>query len=223
RRHPTHRSRSGRGRIGFWRLRNRPMHDLSTDQRTSARPHARVTDTDGLATDVGPRLTHQHPKGNPMTTSQPVHKPVSALTEPEIKSISVPGWRLTFTAGFVPLIAGLLVVLVTWVGIVRAGSAWWVGTGSLDFSYASLFRAGSDAPVWVELTGSVGGVNIVAAAVAVSVVSMFGLRSGQRWAWWFLAFCLTWVGLHDAIAATRFSIHTGQPLMLLPYTYCILM
>jgi hypothetical protein len=158
-----------------------------------------------------------------MTTSQPVHNPVRALTAPDIKSTSVSGWRLTFLAGFVPFFAGLLTFLATWVGIVRAGSAWWVGTGSLDFSYASLSRAGSDAQAWVELTGSVGGVNIAAAAVAVSVVSMFGLRSGQRWAWWFLAFCLIWVGLHDAIAATRFSIHTGQPLMLLPYTYCILM
>jgi hypothetical protein len=93
----------------------------------------------------------------------------------------------------------------------------------LEFSYASLSKAGADASAWVEMIGSVGGVNIVAAAVAVSVVSVFGLRTGQRWAWWFLAFCLIWVGLHDAIIATRFSIHTGQPLMLLPYTYCTLM
>jgi len=158
-----------------------------------------------------------------MTTSRPVDERVGQLTAPDITSIPVPGWRLTFIAGFVPLVAGLLVLLVTWVGIVRAGSAWWVGIGSLDFSYASLSKAGADASAWVEMIGSVGGVNIVAAAVAVSVVSVFGLRTGQRWAWWFLAFCLIWVGLHDAITATRFSVHTGQPLMLLPYTYCILM
>jgi hypothetical protein len=134
-----------------------------------------------------------------------------------------PGWRLTFIAGFVPLVGGLLALLATWVGVVRAGSTWWVGTGTLDFSYADLSKAGSDAAAWVDLTGSVGGVNIVAAAVAVSVVSAFGLRTGQRWAWWFLAFGLIWVGLHDAVMATRFFAHTGQPLMLLPYTYCILM
>ena len=86
--------------------------------------------------------------------------------------------------------------------MVRAKSAWWVGTGSLDFSYTSLSKAGADASAWVELTGSVGGVNIAAAAAAVSVVSVFGLRTGQRrWAWWFLAFCLIWVGLHDAATA----------------------
>ena len=144
-----------------------------------------------------------------MTTSRPVDERVGQLTAPDITSIPVPGWRLTFIGGFVPLVAGLLVLLVTWVGIVRAGSAWWVGIGSLDFSYASLSKAGADASAWVELIGSVGGVNIVAAAVAVSVVSVFGLRTGQRWAWWFLAFCLTWVGLHDAITAR--SVHRREP------------
>jgi hypothetical protein len=49
------------------------------------------------------------------------------------------------------------------------------------------------------------------------------LRGGQRWAWWFLAFCLVWVGLHDATMATRFFRATGQPVFVLPYTYCVLM
>ena len=119
--------------------------------------------------------------------------------------------------------AGLLALLVTWVGVVRAAPTWWVGIGSLDFSYADLPKAGADASAWLNMIGSVGGVNIVAAAVAVSVVSLFGLRTGRRWAWWFLLFCLVWVGLHDAIMATLFSAHTGQPLLLLPYTYCTLM
>ncbi|HYJ54511.1 MAG TPA: hypothetical protein VEX40_03110 [Mycobacterium sp.] len=150
---------------------------------------------------------------------QPVYPP----TGPDIGSSSVPGWRLTFIAGFVPLAAGLLALLVTWVGVVRAAPTWWVGIGSLDFSYADLPKAGADASAWLDMIGSVGGVNIVAAAVAVSVVSLFGLRTGRRWAWWFLLFCLVWVGLHDAIMATLFSAHTGQPLLLLPYTYCTLM
>ena len=158
-----------------------------------------------------------------MTTSRSVHEPVHPRTGPDIRSGSVPGWRLTFIAGFVPLVAGLLALLVTWVGVVRAAPTWWVGIGSLDFSYADLPKAGADASAWVDMIGSVGGVNIVAAAVAVSVVSVVGLRTGQRWAWWFLLFCLVWVGLHDAIMATLFSAHTGQPLMLLPYTYCTLM
>ena len=86
-----------------------------------------------------------------------------------------------------------------------------------------LSRAGREAPAWVQLSGSVGGVNIVAGAVAVIVVARFGLRGGQRWAWWFLAFCLVWVGLHDATMATRFFYATGQPVLVLPYTYCVLM
>jgi hypothetical protein len=91
------------------------------------------------------------------------------------------GWRLSFLAGFVPLMAGLTTLLSTWIGVAAANSAWWTGLGTLDFSYSTLARAGNDAPAWVQLTGSIGGVNIVAGGVAVIVVSRFGLRGGQRW------------------------------------------
>ena len=133
------------------------------------------------------------------------------------------GWWLNFIAGFVPLAAGLVVLVTNWLGVARADSAWWTGLGTLDFSYSSLRAAGSDAPRWVELLGSVGGVNVVAAAIAVSVVARFGLRDRRRWAWWFLAFCFLWIGVHDAVMTTRFFVATDQPFMLLPYTYCALM
>ncbi|HZA11331.1 hypothetical protein [Mycobacterium sp.] len=136
---------------------------------------------------------------------------------------AAPGWVLNFIAGFVPLVAGLTTLLSTWSGVARANSAWWTGLGTLDFSYSSLSQAGRDAPAWVQLTGSVGAVNIVAGGVAVIVVARFGLRGGQRWAWWFLAFCFVWVGLHDATMATRFFTVTGQPFMLLPCAYWVLM
>jgi len=161
------------------------------------------------------------------STSQPAVTGATAdrLTRatPDRPTTPVPGWRLNFVAGFVPLAAGLTTLLTTWIGVARASSAWWTGVGTLDFSYSSLSRAGLDAPAWVQLSGSVGGVNIVAGAVAVIVVARFGLRGGQRWAWWFLAFCFAWVGLHDATMATRFFTATGQPVLVLPYTYCVLM
>jgi hypothetical protein len=151
------------------------------------------------------------------TTDRPVGPASANPTAPPA------GWRLSFLAGFVPLTAGLTTLLSTWIGVAGANSAWWTGLGTLDFSYSTLARAGNDAPAWVQLTGSVGGVNIVAGGVAVIVVSRFGLRGGQRWAWWFLAFCFVWVGLHDATMATRFFAATGQPFMVLPYAYCVLM
>ena len=157
----------------------------------------------------------------PTPVGAPTDRPTRATTHHGSPSVS--GWRLIFVAGFVPLVAGLITLLTTWLGVARSDSRWWTGVGSLDFSYSTLSRAGSDAPAWVQLTGSVGGVNIAAGAVAVIVVARFGLRNGQRWAWWFLAFCFVWVGLHDATMATRFFQTTGQPFMLLPYTYCALM
>jgi hypothetical protein len=168
----------------------------------------------------------QTDKGDRMTSSRPAFAAGPADGTGVVTSTAaagIPGWKLMFAAGFVPLTAGLITLLTTWLGAARPNSLWWTGVGSLDFSYSGLARAGSDAPAWVQLTGSVGGVNIVAGAVAVIVVARFGLRSRQRWAWWFLAFCSLWVGLHDATLATRFFQATGQPFMLLPYSYCVLM
>lgn len=139
------------------------------------------------------------------------------------KATHIPGWKLNFAAGFVPLIAGVMTLVTSWLAVARPDAFWWTGAGSLDFTYSSLRQAGAHTQPFVELTGSVGGVNVVAAAVAVSAVAWFGLRTGHRWAWWFLAFSLAWVGVHDAVMATRFFEATGQPVMLLPYTYCALM
>ncbi len=138
-------------------------------------------------------------------------------------STAIPGWRFAFIAGFVPLLAGLLTLMATWVGIARPDNLWWIGSGTLRFTYSGLSSAGREAASWVEVIGSVGGVNIAAAAVAVIVVARFGLRLGQPWAWWFLLFTLLWVGVHDATVATLFFQQTGAPLMLMLYTFCILL
>jgi hypothetical protein len=108
-------------------------------------------------------------------------------------------------------------------GVVHGGDPLWTGLGRLDFLVAGLGAAGSDAVPWVELIGSVGGVNVIGAAIAVIVVGRFGLRDGRRWAWWFLGFCFVWIGIHDAVMTMRFFLVTDQPFMLLPYSYCVLM
>ena len=110
------------------------------------------------------------------------------------------GWWLNFAAGFAPLVAGANLLATTW-----------------------LHAGGAGTTAYAELLGSVGGVNIIGAALAVMMVARFGLRDGQRWAWWFLAFCLLWIGVHDAVMTTRFFLATSQPFMVLPITYCALM
>lgn len=137
--------------------------------------------------------------------------------------VPVRGWWLTCVAGLVPLSAGIVTLIGLWNAVAHADSPVNTGLGHLGFSYADLASVGEGASAWLELNGSVGGVNVAAAAVALIVVSRFGLREGRRWAWWFLAFCLIWVGLHDAVMATRFFLVTGQPVMVLPYSYVSLM
>lgn len=117
----------------------------------------------------------------------------ASVFDVELKALSVPGWRLTSITGFVPLLARLLMFVATRVGV-ACDALWWIGTGSLDFRFGGLSSAGPDAGSWMKGIGSVGGVNVAAAAVAVSAVARFGLRTGHRWAWWFLLFSLLWVG-----------------------------
>ena len=120
------------------------------------------------------------------------------------------GWKWNFAAGFVPLLAGLLVLLTSWWSMSHSDTPWFLGISSLNFSFDQLRATSSAAGPFVEVLGSVGGVNIVAGAVAVIVVSRFAVRRGQAWAWWFLFFCFIWVGLHDAWSATKFFLHTGN-------------
>lgn len=157
------------------------------------------------------------------SNTSPVEEAPGVRTASRSEVAPIRGWWLTFIAGFVPLSAGIVTLVGLWSAVAQADSRLNTGLGTLGFSYADLASVGEGASAWVELDGSVGGVNVAAAAVAVMVVSRFGLREGRRWAWWFLAFCLIWVGLHDAFMATRFFLATGQPVMVLPYTYVSLM
>jgi hypothetical protein len=94
-------------------------------------------------------------------------------------SVPIPGWRLCHAAGFVPLLAGIIVILTNWLNVARADSPWWTGVGTLGFTYHGLAAAGAGAAPYVALTGSVGGVNVVGAAIAVIVVARYGLKSGS--------------------------------------------
>ena len=52
----------------------------------------------------------------------------------------VAGWWLNFVAGFVPVVAGLVVLAVDWLGVLRADSPFWTGLGNLGFRRVSTRR-----------------------------------------------------------------------------------
>jgi hypothetical protein len=146
---------------------------------------------------------------------------MAALT---VKAVDdVPGWRLSFAAGFVPLSAGLTFLITGLFNISSAGSLWWTGLGSLRFSFKDLAASGPDADAFIVLLGTVGPVNIIGAAVLAIAVARYGLRVGRKWAWFVLAFDLVWIGLHDTFAAFRFYLATGQLAFLFPFTFVTLM
>lgn len=138
-------------------------------------------------------------------------------------SREINGWRWTMFAGFIPVTAGLFTLLTTFISTVNVDSEWTLIVRNLNFSYGDLAALDLQAGAFVTLLAYVGGINIVSAAVAVILISIFGLRYGQKWAWWYLAFSLVWVGFHDVYGATKFFFATGAPMFIMPIGFCILM
>jgi hypothetical protein len=163
-----------------------------------------------------------------MRTQSTVHA-VSSSRAPQHVPPEPPGhvasnaWKFAAAAAVAPLLAGLTVILTTWVNAARPSKPWWTGVGTLGFSFHGIGAAGTGSAAFLQTLGSVGGVNIVGGAVAVVVVSRFGLREGRAWAWWTLAFFFGWVGLHDLFMAVRFLLATGQPLAVFPAFYCAML
>lgn len=42
--------------------------------------------------------------------------------------------------------------------------------------------------------------NVINSGLMILIISVFGLRRREKWAWWTLLFIFLWVGLNDAIA-----------------------
>jgi len=54
----------------------------------------------------------------------------------------VAGWWLNFVAGFVPVVTGLVVLAVDWLGVLRADSPFWTALGNLGFRIRVSTRRG---------------------------------------------------------------------------------
>lgn len=145
------------------------------------------------------------------------------MSESSQSSAEVAGWKFTFAAGVAPLLAGILLFITGTLAVARESIRWPLGIASLDFSFADLAAVSDNAEPFVELISGVISVNVTVGALAVMFVSYYGLRLGQKLARWFLLMCFIVVGLNDAYVATQFTLATRIPMLIMPYTYCILM
>jgi|GEM_PF-4267535 len=127
------------------------------------------------------------------------------------------------SAGFVPLTAGVFTLLTGKISILNAYSDWSFWIYSLSFGFGDIQAVDPQAGAFVALLTDVAGVNIVSAALAVVLISRFALPRGHKWAWWYLLFAFVWVGISDAYGATQFYLETGAPMLIMPWTFCVLM
>ncbi len=138
-------------------------------------------------------------------------------------SNEITGWKWTMAAGFIPLTAGLFMLLTSKISFANHDSVWTFLIHNLNFSFGDLAAVDPQAGPLVVLLADLASINIVSAALAVILVSFFALRYGYKWAWWYLLFSFVWVGLNDAYGVTRFFLETGAPMLIMPWGFCILM
>jgi hypothetical protein len=156
-----------------------------------------------------------------MPTTQPTSEPeLRPTTErPPLRL----GERLILLAGLVPFFAGVSGYVLGHASLARSEGEWMSAVGPLGFTFAEIERASAALSAYFQLASSVGSVNVTAAAGYVWIVCWFGLRKGEKWAWYALLFSLIWVGGNDAAAAIRYTLETGIPFMLAPISFCVLM
>lgn len=135
----------------------------------------------------------------------------------------IPGWKWTLLAGFIPLSAGLFMLLTSHLSYANDGAGWTFIIHHLNVSFGALSAVDPHAGPLVVLLSDLGSINIVSAALAVILISAYALRYGQKWAWWYLLFALVWVGFNDAYGVTLFFLKTGAPMFVMPWMFCILM
>ncbi|MDK1286176.1 hypothetical protein [Pseudoalteromonas umbrosa] len=133
------------------------------------------------------------------------------------------GWKWTMYAGLMPLMAGLFMLLTSSLSISNDMSLWTFVIHKLDFSFSQLAAVDPQAGPFVTFLAMLAGVNIVSAAVPIILISIFALKKGQKWAWYYLLFMLVWEGFNDVYSVTQFYFDTGAPMFVMPWLFCILM
>ena len=141
----------------------------------------------------------------------------------ETKSNEITGWKWTMAAGFIPLGAGLFMLLTSNLSMANAESNWSFLIHSLNFSFADFSAVDPQAGPFVAFLAALTHVNIISAAVPVILISKFALRYGHKWAWYYMLFMLIWEGFNDVYGVTVFYQETGAPMFVMPWVFCILM
>ncbi|MBQ4836688.1 hypothetical protein [Pseudoalteromonas luteoviolacea] len=135
----------------------------------------------------------------------------------------VTGWKWTMYAGLIPLMAGFFMLLTSNISMSNDMSLWTFVIHNLDFSFSQLAAVDPQAGPFVAFLAMLASVNIVSAAVPIILISIFALRKGQKWAWYYLLFMLVWEGFNDVYSVTLFYFETGAPMFIMPWLFCILM
>jgi hypothetical protein len=113
------------------------------------------------------------------------------------------GWKVCFIAGLFPLLVGLAGYLTAFVmsTLIWPEQPVRVLWKTCSFSQSSLAGFDQEAAAFLGVATLCFWQLLVVFGAMVSSLAYFGIRTGQRWTWYFLFIALLWGAGNDTIAA----------------------
>lgn len=123
---------------------------------------------------------------------------------PEIPARLEWGWRLTFLTGLLPFLVALAMYVLFFLSLNNPSEPWRAsGFATVQFSLDDIRACNEGIADLFVLSQNIQFANVMNTGFLILVISFFGLRRGERWAWWTLLIVLLWVGLNDSMALVR--------------------
>jgi hypothetical protein len=120
------------------------------------------------------------------------------------------GSLLTLLTGLFAVAVGVYFFVNFYIGLANPSEPWRSGQFTpVSYSLDDIEACDTTVATDFVLAQHIEFTNFMNTGVVVVLITIFGLRRGQKWAWYTLLAIILWVGLNDAIAVLR----AGQPLI----------
>jgi hypothetical protein len=131
------------------------------------------------------------------------------------------GRRLIILAGLMPFGNGLALLVLSYQSSTAGFQEPWISVMG-QHGFRAVDIATWNREVWAvwKLSLHMCGANVAMSGASILTVAFFGLRDGQRWAWYLLLALFLWHGGNDIAALVAYRLETGNgiPIAILPTT-----
>ena len=118
------------------------------------------------------------------------------------------GWKFCFVAGLMPFTIGLYGYITAFVmsTLLKPGAPFKVLWKTTSFSLDALAGFNLEAGVFFGILNLTFWQLLIMFGATLCAIAYFGLRAGQRWAWFYLLAAFVWAAGNDSLAAVYLYI-----------------